>query len=213
MLLLATIAQPTLERYASPHLGRLVQPRHYSSVHLTAAAGLPWAADNDAFGNFDARAYERMLDALAGLSGCLFVAAPDVVGDAQATLDLWHEWQPRLAERELPAALVAQNGLTSEAVPWAELAALFVGGASDERGREWKLGSVAEALAAEARARGKWTHLGRVNGLRRMIYANAHGYDSVDGSSWARWRDTWLPMALRHLGNGQQLRLEVEACA
>lgn len=218
MRLLVTIGHPTLLRYPSANLGRLVQPRHFSSIQTTAEAGIPWAADNDAFGAFDVRAFERMLDVLEGLPGCLFVAAPDVVGDWEATLALWDRWLPEIVGRGLPPALVAQDGLTSLAVPWEELDALFVGGAPNRSprytrpgpgsGPEWKLSVAAEGLAREARARGKHSHLGRVNSMRRLIYAASNGYDSVDGSRWARFRDHWLPLGLDVIEHGRQLRLE-----
>jgi hypothetical protein len=61
------------------NLGRLVQPRHYSSIEQTAHAGIPWAADNDCFQGLDASRYFDMLDRLAPLPGCLFATVPDVV--------------------------------------------------------------------------------------------------------------------------------------
>jgi len=33
---------------------------------------------------------------------------------------------------------------------------------------DWKLSAAAAGLVAEANDRGKWTHMGRVNGLRRI---------------------------------------------
>jgi hypothetical protein len=84
--LLVTTAHSSLAEHRDPrtgsrhpNLGRLVQPRHCSSVERTAAAGIPWAADNDCFQGLDGRRYVRMLDRLAGLPGCRFVCAPDVV--------------------------------------------------------------------------------------------------------------------------------------
>lgn len=74
------------------------------------SAGLPWAADNGAYSGFDAGAYVRMLDRIAGRRP-LWVTAPDVVGDARATLDLFGRWHHEIASRGLPAALVAQDGL------------------------------------------------------------------------------------------------------
>lgn len=201
MLLLATIAQPQLEEHQHPNLGRLVQPRHYPRIADTAAAGIPWAADNDAFnGGFDAAAFVAMLDRLEGLPGCRFVAAPDVVGDAVATLELFERWGPEIRKRGLPVALVGQDGL--ERVPWAACDAFFIGGSTD-----WKLGQDAARFTAEARAAGKWVHMGRVNGRRRVVYAHSLGCDSVDGSSFARWRHTWLPLALEWVSSPPQLTL------
>lgn len=84
MLLLLASAHPThmLERH--PNLGRLVIPRDHSRIAETAAAGVPWAADNFAFAGFDPTAFRRMLGRIAGVPGCLFVAVPDVVAEREA---------------------------------------------------------------------------------------------------------------------------------
>lgn len=203
MILLVTSAHPTLRQYRQEHLGRLIQPRHYSSIEATAGSGMPWAADNDCFQGLDVDRFTAMLDRITGLPGCLFVVCPDVVGDWRATAELWASWAPGIIRRGLPVALAAQDGLTAKRVPWWQIDALFIGGTT-----EWKMGPAAAALVREAQARGKWTHMGRVNGFRRLVYANSLGCDSVDGSSWSRWRDTWLPQALAHLAGGRQLQLE-----
>lgn len=198
-MLLLTAAEPTLRRYTSAHLGRLIQPRHYSSIELTAEGGRPWAADNDAFGNFDQARFEGMLGRIGGLPGCRFVACPDVVADAAATAELFDRWAPQLRRLGLPVALVAQDGLTVKATPWRRFQALFVGGSTD-----WKLGAEAAELIAEAQRRGKHVHVGRVNSYDRLEYARALGVDSVDGSSWTRWRDTYLPGVLHFLATGRR---------
>lgn len=38
----------------------------------------------------------------------------------------------------------------------------------------------------------RWTHMGRVNSLRRIRYAKSIGCDSVDGSALAMFTDTYL---------------------
>jgi hypothetical protein len=192
MLLLLTKAVPTLVRYAHPNLGRLVTPRHYTNLDGMIAAGIPWAADNDAFSGFDEGAFRTMLDQLAGLPGCLFVVAPDVVADAQATLDLFGVWSPKIMAAGLAPALAAQDGLEHLDVPWDWLDALFIGGSTT-----WKLSPQAAALVAEANQRGKWTHMGRVNSHRRIEYAKAIGCKSADGTSYVRFTDTHLPGALQ----------------
>jgi hypothetical protein len=47
--------------------------------------------------------------------------------------------------------------------------------------------------------RGKHVHMGRVNTLRRLRYAEAIGVDSVDGTGWVRWRNAHLDSGLRLL--------------
>ena len=39
----------------------------------------------------------------------------------------------------------------------------------------------------------------RVNTRRRLRYAESIGVDSVDGTKWAKWRDTYLDEGLRFL--------------
>jgi hypothetical protein len=57
---------------------------------------------------------------------------------------------------------------------------LFLAGSTD-----WKLGSAARLLAAEAETRGKAVHMGRVNSLKRLRYAAAIGCDTADGTCGA----------------------------
>lgn len=196
MLLLVTKGVPTLERYRHPNLGRLVTPRHYNNLGGMVAAGWPWAADNDAYNGLDEPAFVRMLLALRGVPGCLFVAAPDVVGDAAATLELFDRWSVSIRAHRLPVALVAQNGLEDLEVPWPMVDALFIGGVPDSTGAEWKISPAACRLVKEANRRGLWTHMGRVNTLQRVRYAAGIGCDSADGSGLARFSDRWLRPAL-----------------
>ncbi len=207
MILLVGAAHPTIMRWReTPNgrmLGRLAQPRDYARVHATAAAGVPWAADNDAFNGFDVASWRKMMAAIDGVQGCRFCTAPDVVGDAAATGDLFVEYAPEIRAAGLPVALVLQDGITS--VPWRELDAVFVGGTTD-----FKLGPDAARIVREARTRGKWVHMGRVNTVRRIRYAATIGCDSFDGTQWSRWRDTHLPKGLIAAANaaaGRQLQL------
>lgn len=217
-LLLVTTAHPSCYQHPGPdgeevhpHLGRLLTPRHYSSVETTGDAGLPWAADNDCFQGLDAPAYTAMLDRIQGVPGCRFVTVPDVVGDARETARQFDVWAPALERRGLPAALVAQDGL--EDMPswlnfqWHRLAGLFIGGST-----EWKLGPAAAQLAREARDRGKWVHWGRVNTRKRFDLIMATGaVDSFDGSQWARWRKTYLDTGLSWCAEDRQLVMELAA--
>lgn len=183
------MAHPTMARIAAerPWIGRLAEPKAYHRMDDTAACGIVWAADNRAYSGWDEDAFVRMLDHLEGVPGCKFLAAPDVVADSEMTLERFRGWLPELAGRGLPLALVAQDGLKVDEVPWSDIAALFVGGST-----LWKLGQEAELLVHAAKERGLWVHMGRVNTLGRIAYARALGCDSVDGSKWSRWRDTWL---------------------
>ncbi len=208
MLCLATKALPTLRRFTHPNLGRLIQPRHVNSLAAMVQEGWVWAADNDCFQGLDIPRYNAMLDALALVagshyedgtvvdrqrgSGCLFVTVPDVVGDAEATARQWVRWQSAPRRRGLPIAFVAQDGCERGLIPpWREFDALFVGGST-----AWKLGPAAERVVREAKAHGKWVHMGRVNSARRARYAAAIGCDSFDGTGAALFTNTLLPTYL-----------------
>jgi hypothetical protein len=69
------------------------------------------------------------------------------------------------------------------------------------------LGPEVEQVVAEARQRGIWVHMGRVNSLRRLAYAASIGCDSIDGTQWVRFRDTYLAAGLHACAAGEQLRL------
>ena len=171
---------------------------------------MPWAADNDAFnGGWDhcaERRFLRMVETLSGLPGCLFVVCPDVVGEAGLTSMLFDEYAPLLHRHGLPPAYVLQEpGVEYEHswIPWGAMRALFIGGATTE----FKLGPQVEAIVTEARHRGIWVHMGRVNSLRRLAYAASIGCDSIDGTQWARFRRTYLRQGLDACAAGAQLRL------
>lgn len=153
--------------------------------------GKPWAGDNAAFSNFDAEAFIAMLERLRGFRWCLFVAAPDVVGNAKQTLAKFLRWALVIRAFGFPVALVAQDGLTVEDVPWIEIDALFIGGTT-----AWKLGRDAEVLATAAKRNRKWLHMGRVNTSRRIRYAERIGCDSIDGTTFSRWPDKYIPKGL-----------------
>jgi hypothetical protein len=144
-----------------------------------------------------------MLHRIAGVPGCLWVAAPDLVENAPGTLELFETWRPRIAAHGLPVALVAQDGLEDMDVPWDRLDAVFIGGST-----EWKLGEHVRRLAVEAKARGKLLHMGRVNSRRRLLLAAGWGCDTVDGSCFSRWPDTKIRPALRWLEEAEAIMAE-----
>lgn len=231
MKLLVTTGHPDFARFGNrTAMGRLIQPRHTSSIEQTAAAGITWAADNDCFQGLDAEAYVKMLDRIKGLPGCEFVTVPDHVGDARATAFLFERWAPALERRGLPVALVAQNGIGELsswlARTWHRLDALFIGGsnacldcgwqgmgercACGGRMQEWKLGEEARGLVRQAQARGLWVHIGRVNTDRRIDYCrDVLEADSVDGSKWAKFKDTYLAGGLDRVGRERNLTLAI----
>lgn len=168
-------------------LGCLITPE--AGVRVRTMGLYPvWAADNGCFtrgDRFDLGRYLAWLDALAPAQGnCLFATAPDVVGDAAATLARSLPVLPEMRRRGYRAALVGQDGLEQLPVPWEEFDAFFVGGST-----AWKLSEAAYALVREAKRRGKWAHMGRVNSRRRLLAAAISGYDSADGT-YVRYNPT-----------------------
>lgn len=138
-----------------------------------------WCADNACFAQgFDPQRWWTWLNThLADVDRCWFATAPDVVGDAAATLELSAPWLPRIRALGYPAAFVAQDGVLDTTVPWDDFDLLFLGGTNT-----FKLGDEGRAIAAQARAYGKKLHMGRVNSLKRWRYAEALGCQSCDGT-------------------------------
>jgi hypothetical protein len=127
---------------------------------------------------FKADSYLAWLDK-RDRSCCLFATAPDVVGDAAATLERSLPILPRIRALGFKAGFVAQEGSELLGIPWDAFDVLFIGGSTTE----WKLGAVARELCAEARRRGKWVHVGRVNSEKRLtICAEQMEADSADGT-------------------------------
>lgn len=173
MICLVSGASRTLQSYIhTGRFGQLINPR--SGDH--PVLGVPWACDNSAFADWNAERFVRMLDKVEPYLGCMWVAAPDVVADARQTLERFEVWEPALAARGFPVALVAQDGLQPGEVPWDRLRCLFIGGTTG-----YKLGGEARELIREAQRRGKLTHVGRVGTGRRIRYFQALGVDSIDG--------------------------------
>lgn len=164
---------PTTTTPVLPYWGRLIQPGNSGDV----TAWRCWAADNAAFGGrFDPAAFGRMLARYDyARSWCLFAVAPDVVGDAVQTLEMFRPWSVRIRSLGYRVAYVAQDGAELYGLPDAD--ALFIGGST-----EWKLSGEAGAMIQRARARGMWVHMGRVNSRKRIAHAQRWGCDSVDGT-------------------------------
>ena len=191
VILLVSGASAEVRRH--PDLGVLVVPKAGNSP-AALPAGRPFALDNGAFSGLDVPLFVRMIRRYEPIRDrketgrCLFVTAPDSVGDAATTARQFEEWEPWLHARGWPVAFVGQDGLRLADVPWRSIEAVFLGGTT-----AWKLGRTARDLAAYGRARGKWVHMGRVNSARRIRYALRIGVESVDGLQWSAWSSLYLP--------------------
>lgn len=179
MMYLSGCITQTLLADPRPDVGLMIQPgMGNSSLPLQFK---PWAADNGRFAQPDRWVAGDWLEWAAGLrryrDRCLFMVAPDFVGNAAATLELSLPYLPTIRQLGYPAAFVSQNGATLDMVPWELTDVLFIGGND-----EWKFCDASVQLIHEARRRGKWVHNGRVNTLRRMRATAALNVDSADGT-------------------------------
>jgi hypothetical protein len=157
-----------------------------------------WAADNGCFSQghaFSLSAYLQWLGIMAPIAArCLFATAPDVVSDAAAT---WARSEPafdKIRAAGFKVALVAQNGIEDLPIEWGRFDAIFIGGDT-----EWKLSGDAADVCREAKRRGKFVHMGRVNSMRRLEIAAQFGCDSVDGNFLGFGPDANMPKLLRWL--------------
>lgn len=191
MIYLATASGPTVRQaIATGHLGQMVTPNAGNRI----TPGAVWALDNGCFS--DQWSPEKWLDTLdrhVNVPGCLFAVAPDVVGDADATHDLWRRWWSAPMRRGYRTAYVAQDGIRF--LPSGPQV-LFIGGST-----EWKLSRHARRVVGLARSLGWWVHMGRVNSLRRLRYAAEIGCQSADGTYLAFGPDVNLPRLLKWVDN------------
>ena len=202
MIYLTGVDGPDVAPYRShPRLGLLNQPDSYGPE---ATARWPtWGADNGCYAlrgrPFDHDRWLRWLDSLPRL-GCRWAAAPDVLhwdgpvcwGDAAATLAHAETYLPLIRSLGFPAALVLQDGMTPDVIPWADLDAVFVGGSD-----AFKLGPDAHRIVRAAVERGTPAHMGRVNSHRRIALAAAMGCATSDGTFLRRAVRANVPRMLR----------------
>jgi hypothetical protein len=173
--------------------------------------GVSWVMDNGSFSHFDEAAFMRMANVGIADSYCLWIAFPDMVGDHAETVHLFDKYWQKLESMWFPtpdlskkAAFVIQDGCNKNSVPWGKISAVFLGGSD-----RFKLSRQAWVILEEAKMRGKWVHVGRVNTPPRIYYFHTLA-DSIDGSGLAKY-DHMLDAALdtiQRLKNGTQLSLE-----
>lgn len=162
-----------------------------------------WAIDNGGFKRLDIDAFEALLARESHHKDkCLFVAAPDIVGSAQRTLELFERWLPRLDG--WPVALVCQDGQEYLPIPWDQIAAVFIGGSTS-----WKCSAHVEQIIRTAKLLGKWTHAGRVNDPQRFLHFERLEVDSCDGTGLARYSHMRRAVACR----ADQVELDIGRAA
>jgi hypothetical protein len=142
------------------------------------AEGIPYGLDNGCFGTFDRKEWDRLLEQ-AEIDSPVFACLPDIVGDAQRTVELFTYF--KYHTNGIPRALVLQDGIEHATIPWDDLSAVFIGGTD-----AFKISQIAIRAAKAAKMLGKWVHVGRVNTAKRV--RNWVGIaDSIDGSGISRY--------------------------
>ena len=171
-------------------MGYITTPNSERPNAIAELGGLKWCADNGCFSEaFDERKWWEWLSG-KNPDGCVFAAAPDVVGDHAATVTRAAPWLPKIRALGFPAAFVVQDGATPDTVPWDDCDAIFIGGTTD-----FKLSDTALHIMWEGKDRGKWVHVGRVNSRQRYLRF-AGVADSCDGTFLAFGPRTRLPELL-----------------
>ena len=191
MLYLTGVSNPKVR----PHLdaGRLGLLNTPASCYAIRE-GWTWAADSGLFNEatyVGDDAYLAWLQRQPQKDACLFATAPDVVGDAVASLARSEPFLGPIRALGYPVALVTQDGMTPDMVPWDAVDVLFIGGSNGH-----KLGPEARTLIAAAQEMGKRVHVGRVNSWRRFSAFAALGCDTADGTFLAFSPDVNLPAVL-----------------
>lgn len=177
------------EREIGVPVGQLLTP--LTGYRLREPAR-PWAGDNGGFKKLDAPGLFRMMKRNEQhRETCLFIAVPDIVASAQRTLELFCHFAPQMAG--WPLALVCQDGQENLPIPWADIAAVFIGGSTS-----WKCGPHAEAIVKTAKILGRHVHVGRVNDAARWRHFEEMGADSADGTGLARYTHMRVGIADRH---------------
>lgn len=159
----------------SKDVGVIVGPR--SGGLRPLKEGRLWASDCDAFhGKFDQERFIKHLKRLRPYqSTCLFAVAPDVFGDARATLKAFGYWGPWLRDQGLTPAYVCHVGSEKLAFPEG-VGSIFLGSPDTWRGQHLM------TLTHRAKAQNLHVHVGRVNSARRLRDCAAAGVDSADGT-------------------------------
>ncbi|MET8006304.1 hypothetical protein [Nonomuraea glycinis] len=184
--------EPIRAQMRADRLGCITTPAQGNRLE----EGWWWCADNGIFGGAyrgdeEFLAWLRSLRHLA--AWCLFAVAPDVVGNAYASISRSYDMLHRIRDLGFPVALVGQDHMEAASFwDWDDFDCFFIGGST-----EWKLSPAAANLARVARSIGKHVHMGRVNSGIRYEYARTVAdVHTVDGTTLTRGPDKNLPKVL-----------------
>jgi len=149
-------------------------------------AGCTWMLENNRFANgFIESLWHKELDTFKDYKDtCLGIVIPDWPFNASGTLDEFWKYQHIPKVYGYRVALVTQNGMTTNDIPWPEIDTLFIGGDDAH-----KRGLEGQTLALAAKERGKWVHVGRCNSGGEYLKRNG----KVRGAMLKHW--TWADSA------------------
>jgi hypothetical protein len=185
-------------------VGAMIQPGTFNYVDRVDAHLYPWSAmDNGRFSEWGRERYAKLgddgyLDLLDRANErlpepLLFATAPDVWGDWKETLRQSLPMLKRI-RKFAPPAIVVQDGATPSTMPWDDISTVFIGGTND-----WRSSDHLIRVCKAARQHNKLIHMGRVNSLKALRYAERLGCDSVDGTYILhRFRRTGSPLSPIH---------------
>lgn len=184
MLYLSPMSGPR-KTWRHPDIGWMVVKN--GGRRFNVPAGVSWAADCglEVATSTDDAVISEYIDWLGTLpcdrAQCIYAVAPDVLGDAAATWERSAPLLPQIRALGYPSAFVAQDGFDASAIDWDAFDVLFIGGKPGDV--EWKRSESGGLTAIrEGKRRGKWVHVGRVNGRRFLRLLATYGADSADGS-------------------------------
>lgn len=175
------------------YVGRLLSPAlHNTKLFTQFYTGIDNACFNAA--RWNERSWLNMLLKYSShASHAKWVALPDVVGDAKETYIRFQRYLLRVRGLGYKIALVLQDGVKGEDIPWNDLHAVFIGGTD-----AFKESNEAMALCYAARGKNKLIHVGRVNTERRLKHF-IDVMDSFDGLSYSYYSKAHLPRLLKRL--------------
>ena len=152
-----------------------------------------FAIDNGAYSGLNRNAFFRLLDRNKDkVDNCLFVAVPDIVGNARRT----HELFGMITQEKsmLPWcekwAYVIQDGVEDIHLHWYEMKHVFIGGTDN-----FKDSSSAYDVVKTAKALDIHVHVGRVNTIKRYRKYASLGADTCDGSGVCRYDHMLIDIA------------------
>jgi len=176
--------------HGSPGKGTLIKCREHAPSHVHGACWTPskitpldwpYFIDNGAFtSDFNPDEWLGLLDVLDEKMPFPpdFVVLPDMLNDAEATIDLHREWASEVFKRNLRPAFVLQPGLpVKQQVKLANrLGAdtIFVGGEC-----RWQRAHGAE-IVDRAHEHDMRAHIGNPGGKDGFLWAKKVGFDSID---------------------------------